>query len=126
MVVRVWHFRRCDEGEGGRKARQLADQLAPHAARHGLSVRHGKKIIEVTPTAVNKGAAVLRVIDEAPSRYDLVVMAGDDLTDESMFAPDVPGWVSIHVGEGETSAQYQVPDPAALRALMARSLGEAE
>ena len=62
----VWHFRRCDEGEGGRKARQLADQLAPHAARHGLSVRHGKKIIEVTPTAVSKGAAVLRVIDEAP------------------------------------------------------------
>lgn len=120
----VWHYRRCDPEAGERKARELAGALATVAARHALSVRQGKKIVEVTPSTVNKGAAVMRVLGGLPGHYELVVVVGDDLTDESMYGLDVPNLVSIKVGQGETGARYQLIDPAELRELLGRAIQE--
>jgi trehalose-6-phosphatase len=62
---------------------------------------------------MNKGAAVRRILEE--KRYDLVLVAGDDQTDESMFRLDVPNLVTVRVGHGETRARYQLATPAAFR-----------
>ena len=110
----VWHYRRADPEFGEWKARQLATDLSAMLSNEPINVRHGKKIVEVTASQVNKGAAVMRCLDERP--YDLVVVAGDDTTDESMFRLDLKNLVSIRVGDAEDShAQYSVASPRALR-----------
>ena len=56
--------------------------------------------------------------------YDLIVVAGDDTTDVSMFrlAAHDPRILSIHVGDGETGAHHRVRHPADLRQLLRTAL----
>ena len=109
----VWHYRKADPEFGAWKAALLAGDLAALTASEPLHIRHGRKIVEITPTHMNKGAAVRRILEE--KRYDLVLVAGDDQTDESMFRLDVPNLVTVRVGHGETRARYQLATPAAFR-----------
>ena len=113
----VWHYRMADPEFGTWKAQELAEELAAVVANDPVQVRHGKKIVEVAATQVNKGAAVMRLLEDRP--YELIVTAGDDLTDESMFRLDVENLVSIKVGPGLTSARYRVRSPVELRDLLA-------
>jgi trehalose 6-phosphate synthase/phosphatase len=112
----VWHYRQADPDFGSWKARLLAAGLSSMVANLPVVVRHGKKIVEVTATQVNKGAAVARLLEDA--RYDLVLIAGDDATDEMMFQLDLPRRLSIKIGDGDTHAQYRVATPAAFRRLL--------
>ena len=125
----VWHYRRADPEFGAWKAKELVDELAVVTANDPVQVRHGKKIVEVTASPVNKGAAVLRVLEKSRAEsghgYSLVLVAGDDATDESMFRLDVPGLVSVKVGEGDTHARFRVDSPAAFRALLEGALAAA-
>ncbi len=109
----VWHYRAADPEFGTWKANQLVEELGAVTASDPVRVRHGKKIVEVVSTQVSKGIAVAKILAEKP--YQAVVMAGDDLTDESMFALENAGLVSIKIGEGATQARYRLPDPAALK-----------
>ncbi|MDB5301732.1 MAG: otsA [Phycisphaerales bacterium] len=120
----VWHYRRADPEFGKWKADALVAELTALIANEPLEVRHGKKIVEVTSADVNKGAAVRRIIEGAG--YGLVVCAGDDQTDESMFRLEVPGLVTIKVGEGNTQARYRVPTPSAFRRLLHEAITSAE
>jgi trehalose 6-phosphate synthase/phosphatase len=118
----VWHYRRSDPEFGQWKARQLATDLSAMLSNEPINVRHGKKIVEVTAAQVNKGAAVMRCLEG--QAYGLVLAAGDDATDESMFRLDLRNLVSVRVGEAEDShAQYSVPNPAAFRRLLQRAIG---
>jgi trehalose 6-phosphate synthase/phosphatase len=117
----VWHYRRSDPEFGEWKARQLATDLSAMLSNEPINVRHGKKIVEVTAAQVNKGAAVMRCLEG--QAYGLVVVAGDDATDESMFRLDLQNLVSVRVGEAQDShAQYSVPNPAAFRRLVERAV----
>lgn len=113
----VWHYRKADPEFGEWKAKQVAEELGSLIANDPLEVRHGKKIVEVTSTEVNKGSAVRRIVDEVGG-YDLIVVAGDDVTDESMFRLDLPHVISIKVGWEETHAQYRVETPGEFRRLL--------
>jgi trehalose 6-phosphate synthase/phosphatase len=116
----VWHYRRADPEFGAWKANQLTDELVNVSANDPLHIRHGKKIVEVSATQINKGAAITRLLER--NRYDLVVVAGDDLTDESMYQLDIPNLVSIRVGAGDTRARYRVDNPAAFRRFLHQAL----
>lgn len=109
----VWHYRRADPDFGAWKANELTEQLAAMMANEPVQIRHGKKIVEVASTAVNKGAAISRLLEETPG--DLVLCAGDDQTDESMFRLDGVNLLSIKIGDGPTQAKYQAASPAAFR-----------
>jgi trehalose 6-phosphate synthase/phosphatase len=112
----VWHYRQADPEFGKDKARNLAEELSTLVANDPVQIRHGHKIVEITATNVNKGSAVTRLLDER--QYDLIVVAGDDTTDESMFRLDLRNLISIKVGDGDTQAQYRVGSPAALRSFL--------
>ena len=114
----VWHYRGADPEFGTWKANQLVEELGAVTSNDPVQVRHGKKIVEVVSTQVSKGIAVARILAEKQSQG--VVCAGDDLTDESMFALEGVGMVSIKIGEGATQAQHRLPDPAALRQFLER------
>ncbi len=116
----VWHYRQADPEFGQQKAMDLAEELSTIAANDPVQIRHGRKIVEVTASHVNKGSAVTRLLSERP--YDLILAVGDDTTDESMFRLNLENFISIRVGDGETQAHYRLPTPAALRAFLARAM----
>jgi trehalose-phosphatase len=86
-------------------------------ANHPIKIRHGKKMIEVTASENNKGAAVTRVLAENDN-YGAILCAGDDLTDESMFELNIPHLLTVKVGAGPTQARFRVKDPATFRILL--------
>jgi trehalose 6-phosphate phosphatase len=72
------------------------------------SIKHGKKVVELSAVEADKGSALDEVREES-----VVAYLGDDLTDEDAFARLRDGDVGIKVGEGETIAPYRLADPAA-------------
>ena len=110
------HFRRAPERE-----RELRELVAGAATpRDGYQVMHGKKVLEIRPTGVDKGTAIDRLLGAPPFAGRRPVFAGDDITDEDGFAAvNGCGGISIKVGTGETRAAYRVPDVTALRGWLA-------
>nr|MBA2706328.1 bifunctional alpha,alpha-trehalose-phosphate synthase (UDP-forming)/trehalose-phosphatase [Gemmatimonadaceae bacterium] len=111
----VWHYRRSDPEFGEWKAKHLTEELALLTANEPLHIRHGKMIVEISPTEINKGAAVLRIVQSASPEYDLIIVAGDDQTDQSMYRLILQKMISINVGDAALDAQYNLPNPGALQ-----------
>jgi trehalose-phosphatase len=94
----------------------------------GLRVTTGKEVLELRPPIrINKGtaaielAAALGSLDQTAS----LLCAGDDRTDEDMFREvrrAQPRSVTVQVGDDATapptSAEFALPDPDAMRALL--------
>jgi trehalose 6-phosphate synthase/phosphatase len=110
----VWHYRKADEDFGAWKAKQLTEELSALTANYPIKVRPGKRVVEVTAAENNKGAAVVRVLEQNDN-YEVALCAGDDLTDESMFELTRPRLLTIKVGIGPTQARFRISDPATFR-----------
>ena len=121
----VWHYRRVDAEFGAWKANQLAETLGAMTANAPVQVRHGRKIVEIVSTEVSKGTAASRILDHLPDGESpaLVLCAGDDATDESLFTLACDDLLSIKVGGGPTVARYRAADPAAFRRFLMSALG---
>jgi len=119
----VWHYRKTDPEFGAWKAHQLVDELGALMANEPVTIRHGRKIVEATAAQISKGAAVRRLLEE--KAYALVLCAGDDQTDESMFEIEGPNMVSIKIGREPSRAKYRLRDPAAFRTFIADALAPA-
>ncbi|SDQ12980.1 trehalose-phosphatase [Microbacterium sp. cf332] len=80
--------------------------------------RTGQDILEFASRHEGKDSAVRALRDG--SGADVVLFAGDDVTDEDALRSLEAGDVGIRVGGGETAARYRVPDAAALAAVLGR------
>jgi trehalose 6-phosphate synthase/phosphatase len=118
----VWHYRRADPEFGQWKARQLLDELAVLAANEPVVIRHGRKIVEIAANQISKGAAIKDIAER--EKYELVLCAGDDQTDESMYRLDLPNLITIKIGSGDTLAGISLPSPARFRRFLVEALGE--
>lgn len=86
-------------------------------AHDDLVIRPGDHVLEVRPRGVHKGVVVEELAREG--RLAAVLAAGDDLTDEDLFAALPASALSIHVGAPRrTQATHRVDGPTALRALL--------
>ncbi|MFC4994390.1 bifunctional alpha,alpha-trehalose-phosphate synthase (UDP-forming)/trehalose-phosphatase [Rubritalea tangerina] len=104
----VWHYRQADPEFGLWRAKGLLSELTSTTASHPVSVHHGQKIIEVASQLVNKGVAVERLLKQW--QPDIALAAGDDVTDESMFALHSDSSTPLHtikVGLGDTRANQR-------------------
>ena len=116
----VWHYRRSDPEFGTWKANQLMSEIYDMMANLPVEIHHGKKIVEVSSIHVSKGAALEKFIRE--NKYDFVLCAGDDQTDEGMFRLERKEILKIKVGEGDTHADYRIGSPSHFRQLLLRLL----
>ena len=105
--------------------RQVADEdrpvlladVARIAAEHpALVVAEGKCVVELSAHAANKGQA-LRAL-RADVGADMVLFAGDDFTDEHVFAMLEPADIGIKVGAGATRAARRLGRPAEVVAVL--------
>lgn len=114
------HFRLAPRMET-RVAQAMDEALALAGA--GYRLRPGKAVVELCPANADKGAALRRLMRHPAFRARRPFAAGDDLTDEAMFAAaeDLGGLsLRIGAGNGETRARHTLPSPAAMRELLSR------
>lgn len=116
----VWHHRKTDPEFGTWKAHQLTHELGTMMANEPVKIRQGRKIVEVVSSEISKAIAIRRLLHE--SAYAVVLCAGDDQTDESMFEIDVPNFISVKIGPDPSRARYRLRDPAAFRKFLAQLL----
>lgn len=64
----------------------VAAMTAALAGRDGYCVKCGRKVVEVVPANVSKGAALQRLMTTEAFRGRSPLMIGDDATDETAFA----------------------------------------
>lgn len=113
------HYRRAPE----RAALCLDTMQAVARELPGVTVLHGKMVVEVKAANLDKGGAIHDFMHLPPFAGRIPVFIGDDVTDESGFAVvHAARGVSIKVGAGTTLARYRLSDPAAVHLLLAQLL----
>ncbi|GEA88161.1 trehalose-phosphatase [Cellulomonas cellasea] len=78
-------------------------------AELGSGVLHGKDVVEISVLHASKGEAITALRTELGA--DVVVYAGDDVTDEHAFAALGPDDVTVKVGAGDTVARFRLATP---------------
>jgi trehalose 6-phosphate synthase/phosphatase len=112
----VWHFRKAEQESAGVAAREMLDTVANFAVNLPIQVLPGNKTIEVRSFGINKGIFFKRVV--ATAEPDFILAAGDDWTDEDLFAvlPDTA--YSIKVGMRMSRARFNLRSFHDLRTLL--------
>ena len=121
------HYRRTPPD----RVREVRAAVEAAAGREtGLRLVRGKQSLEVRPAVDwDKGAAMRRVVEDAPGGWRAVYL-GDDTTDEDVFAALEPDDVGVHVGDApDTAAGVTLPGQEAVAPFLAwldeKVLGEA-
>ena len=113
----AWHYRGSDAKLGAWRAKELRNLLESQLSDQPYTVLPGSKVVEVRHVQVTKGNATATILDRYPES-DFVLCAGNDRTDEDMFAAlQVSGRdpkVVCFVGSVHSSAEYFTSTPAEL------------
>jgi len=117
----AWHYRASDPEQSQLLVAELKDQLTNFVANMDVQVLQGSKVVEVRNARANKGAASLHWISKIACEF--VLAAGDDWTDEDLFAALPESACSIRVGLAETRARYNVRDQDELLRLLRLLIG---
>lgn len=120
----VWHYRGvADQAVGEAAATRLASNLEKLRRAQGLHlhVSMGRKTVEVSCRNVKKGDVMRRICArraELGQPFKAVLVAGDDVSDESMFDIASDEFLTIKVGHDDTRAKYCVDSPEQLRSFL--------
>lgn len=97
---------------------QAAVQQSP-----GLSLLHGKMVVEAKPSGASKGHAIQAFLREPPFLGRTPLFVGDDITDEVGFTTvQNMGGMGVKVGEGSTTAWHRLASPQAMRLEMEQAV----
>lgn len=117
----AWHYRNVDPYLGVLLARELRVHLVRHFAQAPVSILAGRKVLEMRPQGLEKGSAArdwLGLFQTGAA----VAAAGDDRTDEDLFAALPDGSLSLCAGTLTTRAGYRVSGPEQVRRFLQRFL----
>ncbi|MGI9107052.1 MAG: bifunctional alpha,alpha-trehalose-phosphate synthase (UDP-forming)/trehalose-phosphatase [Pyrinomonadaceae bacterium] len=115
----VWHYRMSDPEFGEWLANELVANLEQMLAETEQRAYRGQKSVEVKPGWANKGEVLARLTESAPEA-EFCLAAGDDRTDEDLFARLPEDAWTIHVGDRRTRAKYCLSGPGEMRQLLKR------
>ena len=102
----VWHYRKVEMGLGRERVHELMSHIKYLTSDKNLQVLQGNMVVEIKSAEVNKGRAVLLVMQEMPS--DFILCCGDDVTDEDMFKVLPPQAVTIKVSGSSSQARFSL------------------
>ena len=92
------------------------DELDALVSSWSAKVIHGKEVVEFSVATATKGDAITAFRDRCAATA--VFYAGDDTTDEDVFAVLGPDDVGIKVGDGHTLASHRVAGPSQIAELL--------
>lgn len=112
------HYRSVPEAETA--VRRAADDLL-RVAGAGFALQPGNRVVEIKPAGVDKGTALVALMQALPFAGRVPWMLGDDLTDEHAFEEaNRLGGISVIVGARRpTRARHALADPDAVRRWLA-------
>lgn len=117
----VWHCRRTAPELANVRTQELRDAVLNLTENLDVGVFEGSDILEIKTVGVNKGRATEFWL--AKRNWDFILAAGDDYTDEDMFAV-LPAWAhSVKVGRSISKARFNVSSVAEVRLLLKDLLG---
>lgn len=94
----------------------------PYVQLKDVFLREGKEVYELRPpVAWDKGKAVLWLL-QGSEKSSVPIYIGDDQTDEDAFVALKNVAITIHVGSGQTAAQYSLNDTAKVKLLLTKIL----
>ena len=102
----VLHTREADPTRAQLATGLLLDR-APNIA--GAHAKQGHAVVELMARTTSKAGAIAELRRRVGAAS--VVFAGDDRTDEEVFAGLGPGDLPVRVGPGSTCARYRLPQP---------------
>ncbi len=114
----AFHYRAADPTLAAARLQELRARFAAEA-RSEVEMVEGSRVVEIRLRGVHKGLVATGLVAEAPAGT-AIFAAGDDRTDEDLFAALPPDAVTVRVGRGRSLARFRVDDVAALRALLWR------
>jgi trehalose 6-phosphate synthase/phosphatase len=115
----VWHYRMSDPEFGDWLANELVANLEQMLAETHFRAVKGRKTVEVKLVWTNKGEIFTRLKHLRPEP-DFILAAGDDVTDEDLFAALPDNAWTIHVGQNHSRARYRLSDPDQTCKLLSR------
>ncbi len=118
----VWHCRRADPELARVRTQELRDTLMNLTSNLGVGVFEGSKILEVKSHDINKGKIAELLLEKG--NWDFILAAGDDYTDEEMFAVLPSKAYSIRVGTCVSRARFNVDSVSEIRELLKELLGD--
>lgn len=104
----VWHFRAADPDQARPVEAEFADHIMSLTANINVQVLRGSKVVEIRNAGVNKGVAARQWRDMYS--HDFIFAAGDDWTDEDLFAALPEEAYSFRVGITNTHARFNFRD----------------
>jgi trehalose 6-phosphate synthase/phosphatase len=113
----AWHYRNVEPAVGDRAVRQLRRELGGALRKGEATILDGNKVVEVREASIHKGLLVTELADAQPESRMLI--AGDDATDEDMFAAAPRDAITVRVGPGRTRARFRLAGPDQVRSLLA-------
>ncbi|MGK0482350.1 MAG: trehalose 6-phosphate synthase/phosphatase, partial [Planctomycetota bacterium] len=113
----AWHYRGAEPESAAWQAHELYQHLGETMADENLEIMRGNKVLEIRPSGISKANGLRTILSRRSQEPDLVVIAGDDVTDETMFRA-FPESLSVLVGSRASAAQFRVETPARFRALL--------
>jgi trehalose 6-phosphate synthase/phosphatase len=115
------HYRGSDPTLVAERLRELRPRLTAAAAGEPVELLEGAKVLEVRLTGANKGSIARKLTADLHPEA-AILAAGDDRTDEDIFAALPENAVTIRVGPGRSRAIYSVGSPDELRAVLSTLL----
>lgn len=112
----VWHYRNVNPELAYIRNGSLEHEMRPLLDEADLEIHYGHMIIEVKPRSVHKGNAASTLYEKYPAPF--IFSAGDDYTDEEMFAQLPDTAYTVKVGPGKTRARFQVSRMEKILALL--------
>lgn len=116
-----WHYRNADPETAAAKTKELSDDLVNLTANSDLQVMQGNKVIEVKVAGTNKGTAALQFL--AQKKYNFIMAAGDDVTDEDLFKALPKKSHTIKVGIAKSRAKHNLFDSDEMIELLKKMAG---
>jgi len=112
----VWHYRRANWQLASLRIQELKGAVLNLIENLDIGVFEGSKIIEVKNIGVSKGHVVERWL--AKDKWDFILAAGDDYTDEDMFSVLPEDAYSFKIGHGISKARFNLDSVYELRTLL--------
>ncbi|HZI98910.1 MAG TPA: trehalose-phosphatase [Actinomycetales bacterium] len=109
----VLHTRRASRETAAAAGEAVRGGVGSQAGVHTMQ---GKEVVELSVVRADKGTALTTLRERLG--VDAVLYAGDDVTDETVFAVLRGDDVGVKVGDGETAARHRVADPTAVTAVL--------
>ncbi len=112
----VWHYRRADPALAYVRTQELRHALVLLTENMDVGVFEGSKILEIRKHGINKGRAAQHLMGR--TAWEFILAAGDDYTDEEMFAVMPETAYSIKLGLSISKARFNVDNVQDLRNLL--------